>query len=113
MKDMGLPPFNFQGELLEMELPSNVKQEHSVLPPALHPLPPSTHSTNGNAYGAHNGPTFSLSASPPQRSPMFMERIHPNTQRPVYPPSDFTVCSTLYALRSTLYDLRSLSIGPV
>jgi len=69
-----------------MDLTSNVKQEHSVLqgvpPPIHHPLPPSTHN-----------PAFSLSASPPQQSPMFMQPIHSNAQRPVYPTADFTMGS--------------------
>lgn len=85
MKEMGLPPFNFEGELMGMELAAaaNVKQEHGALPPNVGPLPPST----------HNVPSFNLTASPPQQSPVFMERIHSDAQRPAYPPNDFAVRS--------------------
>ena len=60
----------------------HIKQESNMLPPDIggnghYNLPPSTVTQSGGV-GVGGYPGFSISASPPQQSPMFMDSINPN-----------------------------------
>ena len=107
MKDIGLSSFMFNGNLMDMvengatstttnpvtSTSEHIKQENNLLPPEIgqndssnYALPPSTgqHQPGGIGVGIGGYSTFSISASPPQQSPMFMDTINPNNAHNIY-----------------------------